>query len=156
MKKYTKKTYTSKQNFGNVSAQERSGKGDDVDVEWHGDSLDVISGFPLGAKQNLGYALRQVQQGLTPSDVKIMRTVGDGCFELRDQDERAWYRIIYRKPKRGVLHVLHCFEKQTSQTEQQDIDTARKRLSEVISAELKEKRNDKRRGKVSSQKRKRS
>jgi phage-related protein len=116
----------------------------DADVEWHGDSLEIISGFPEDVKQNLGYALRQVQKGLSPADFKIMRGVGKGAYELRDQDERAWYRVIYRKPKAGVLHVLHCFEKQTNSTAQRDIETARERLKRVEAAELLEKRNEKR------------
>ncbi|HEX7960836.1 MAG TPA: type II toxin-antitoxin system RelE/ParE family toxin [Terriglobales bacterium] len=156
MAKNTKILYTSKQNFSNVANKQSGGERKDAEVDWRGDSQDVISGFPLGVKQNLGYALRMVQQGLTPPDVKIMRTVGDGCFELRDQDERAWYRVIYRKSKNGVIRILHCFEKQTNQTEQQDINTARKRLSDVVAEELQEKRNDKRGAKVSSHKRKRS
>jgi phage-related protein len=40
-----------------------------------------------------------------------MSSVGPGVFELRDQDERAWYRAIYLSRVHGVIHVLHCFEK---------------------------------------------
>lgn len=148
--------YTSKQNFGNVHVNETTGHQQEADVEFHGDSLDVISGFPQSVKANLGYALRQVQKGLTPSDLKIMREVGKGAYELRDQDERAWYRVIYRKPKAGVLHVLHCFEKQSNRTEQRDIETARERLKGIEAAELQEKRHAKQQRRASSQKGKHS
>jgi phage-related protein len=60
-----------------------------------------------------------------------MRTVGAGVYELREQDERAWYRIIYLKKVKNVVYVLHCFEKQTGQTEQRDINTARERLKRL-------------------------
>lgn len=145
LRRHTKNVYTSKQNLGNVPEEETSGHTAEADVEWHGDSRQVLSGFPPEVKQNLGYALRQVQQGLTPSDLKIMREVGNGAFELRDQDVSGWYRVIYRRPKAGVLHVLHCFQKQTNRTEQKDIDTARKRLKRVEAAELRGKRDEKHR-----------
>jgi len=45
-----------------------------------------------------------------------MRSIGPGVFELHDQDERAWYRVIYLSRVRDVIHVLYCFEKRTRQT----------------------------------------
>jgi phage-related protein len=145
LKNNTNNMYTSKQNLGNVSPLETASKQPEADVAWHGDSKQVLSDFPLEVKQNLGYALWQVQKGLTPSDLKIMREVGKGAFELRDQDVSGWYRVIYRKPRAGVLHVLHCFRKQTNRTEQKDIQTARERLKKVEAAEVREKRNEKQR-----------
>jgi phage-related protein len=60
-----------------------------------------------------------------------MKTVGPGVYELRDQDERAWYRVFYLKKIAGVVYVLHCFEKQTAQTEQKDIKVAKERLKRL-------------------------
>jgi len=69
-------------------------------------------------QQDLGYALYRVQLGQMPPDSKPMRTVGPGVYELREQDERAWYRLFYLKKIADVIYVLHCFEKRTAQTEQ--------------------------------------
>ncbi|HEY3770952.1 MAG TPA: type II toxin-antitoxin system RelE/ParE family toxin, partial [Candidatus Angelobacter sp.] len=80
---------------------------------------------------DLGYALEQVQRGQMPADSKPMRTVGSGVYELRDQDERAWYRVFYLKKIAGVIYVLHCFEKRTAQTEQKDIKVAQERLKRL-------------------------
>jgi phage-related protein len=60
-----------------------------------------------------------------------MRTVGNGVYELRDRDERAWYRVIYLKKIQNLIHVLHCFEKKTAQTEQKDINVAKQRLKRL-------------------------
>ena len=60
-----------------------------------------------------------------------MGTVGPGVYELREQDERAWYRVIYLKQIAGVVHVLHCFEKRSAQTEVKDIGVARERLKRL-------------------------
>ena len=90
----------------------------------------------------MGYALYQVQLGQMPLDSKPMRTVGPGVYELRDQDDRAWYRVFYLKKIAGVVYVLHCFEKRTAQTELKDIEVARerlKRLSEQQRAKEKQK-----------------
>ncbi len=83
-------------------------------------------------RKNLGYALRQVQLGQMPAGSKPMKTVGSGVYELREQDERAWYRVFYLKKIADVVYVLHCFEKQTAQTEIKDIKVAKDRLKRLL------------------------
>jgi phage-related protein len=90
----------------------------------------VISGFPPKVKENLGYGLHLLQIGEMPSDSRPMPGLNTGVFELRDQDERAWYRVIYKRIGESI-YVLHCFEKQSNKTEQRDVDTARARLRNV-------------------------
>jgi phage-related protein len=138
MKPNTKKAYTSHQYRDKLSSDaETAGP---ADVIWLGDSLEVLRGFPRGPQHDLGYALYRVQLGQTPPDSKPMRTVGSGVFELREQDERAWYRVIYLKKIEDVVYVLHCFEKQTAKTEQQDINTARERLKRLHKLQQQDKR----------------
>ena len=103
-------------------------------IAWEGDSKEVISSFPDEAKQNLGFQLRLLQQGQQPTDYRAMRAVGPGVFELRDQDERAWYRVIYLSRIHDVVHVLHCFEKRSRETPAKEINTARQRLKAVRAA----------------------
>ncbi|PYP87052.1 MAG: hypothetical protein DMG65_17745 [Candidatus Angelobacter sp. Gp1-AA117] len=102
-----------------------------AEVIWVGDSRGVLREFPAKIQENLGYALYQVQLGQMPGDSKPMRALGAGVYELREQDERAWYRVIYLKKIKQRIYVLHCFEKQTGKTEQRDIETARARLKRV-------------------------
>src|SRR5579859_5573317 len=102
-----------------------------TEVRWLGDALEVLRGFPAPVQGDLGYALYQVQLGQMPPDSKPMRTVGPGVYELRDQDERAWYRVFYLKKIANLVYVLHCFEKRTAQTEQRDIEVARERLKRL-------------------------
>ena len=120
LKRYTKKTYTDQQYADKMA-----------DVVWLGDSREVLRAFPAGVQQDLGYALYQVQLGQMPPDSKPMRTVRPGVYELRDQDERAWYRVFYLKKIAGVVYVLHCFEKRTAQTERKDIEVAKERLKRL-------------------------
>jgi len=116
----------------------------DAAIAWEGDSRDVISRFPDEVKQNLGFQLRLLQRGEPPADYPPMPSVGPGVFELRDQDARSWYRVIYLSRIRGVVHVLHCFEKKSRETPHKEIDTARQRLKMVRGRMMEEKKFGKR------------
>jgi phage-related protein len=113
----------------------------DAVVAWEGDSKKVISSFPDAAKYNLGFELRLLQQGQQPTDYRPMTSIGPGVFELRDQDERTWYRVIYLARVRGVIHVLHCFEKRSRETPLKEINTARQRLKAVRARMIQEKKH---------------
>ena len=60
-----------------------------------------------------------------------MPSVGDGVWELKESDDRTWYRVMYLSVIRGVIHVLHCFEKDSTKTDRRDIETAKSRLKAV-------------------------
>jgi phage-related protein len=111
----------------------------DAIVAWEGNSKEVISGFPDEVKQNLGFQLRLLQRGDQPTDYRPMPSIGPGVFELRDEDERSWYRVIYLSRIRDTVHVLHCFEKKSRETPQKEINTARRRLRVVRARVLEEK-----------------
>jgi phage-related protein len=70
-----------------------------------------------------------------------MSSIGPGVFELRDQDERAWYRVIYLSRVRDVIHVLHCFEKRSRETPTKEINTTRQRLKAVRARMIQEKKH---------------
>jgi phage-related protein len=113
-----------------------------IPVVFQGDSIKVLRGFPSGVRHDLGYALHRLQLGQTPPDRKAVRTVGAGVYELREQDERAWYRILYVR-RENAIQVLHCFEKRSNSIEQKDIDSAKARLKRVVEAEREEKKDAK-------------
>jgi len=110
-------------------------------IAWEGDTKEVISAFPDEVKYNLGFDLRLLQQGQQPTDYRSMSSVGRGVYELRDQDERSWYRVIYLSRVRDVIHVLHCFEKRSRETPMKEINTARQRLRVVRARMIQEKRH---------------
>jgi|SRR5712675_1327435 len=118
----------------------------DAVIAWEGDSKEVISSFPDDVKYNLGFDLRLLQQGQQPTDYRPMSSIGPGVFELRDQDERAWYRIIYLSRIRGVIHVLHCFEKRSREAPMKEVNTARQRLKVVRARMMEDKKHEKERG----------
>ena len=131
MKRHTNKPYTS-QLYDDKLAADHPLASERAKIAWLGDSLSVLRRFPKDTRRDLGYALRQVQLGQMPADSKPMKTVGSGVYELRDQDDRAWYRVFYLKKIADAVYVLHCFEKQTAQTEKKDIKVAKDRLKRLL------------------------
>jgi len=52
-------------------------------------------------------------------------------YELKDADERAWYRVMYLSKIDNVIYVLHSFEKESRKTGRRDINIAHERLKAV-------------------------
>lgn len=111
---------------------------------WEGDSREVLQSFPEDVKQNLGFELWQLQQGERPSDYRPLPSIGAGVFELRDQDERAWYRVVFLSRVENVIYVLHCFEKKSREMPRKDFERARRRLKAVRARLAEEKKREKR------------
>ena len=92
----------------------------------------MLTGFPDSVRADLGFSLWQLQQGEIPvSATRRMESVGSGVWELKEQDDRKWYRIIYLSRINNVIYVLHCFEKQSRKTDRRDLETAKERLTRV-------------------------
>jgi phage-related protein len=101
-------------------------------IAWEGDSKEVLSAFPVEVKATLGFSLRQLQKGNNPRcSHRPMPSIGKGVWELKESDERTWYRVMYLSKIGNVVYVLHCFEKDSRKTDRRDIEMARSRLQEV-------------------------
>ena len=100
-------------------------------VVWEGNTREILQSFPDAARQNLGFELWQLQQGERPSDYRPLPSIGAGVYELRDEDDRAWYRVIYLSRTQNVIYVLHCFEKKGRKTPRREFETARQRFKAV-------------------------
>jgi phage-related protein len=111
-------------------------------IAWESDSREVLQEFPESVRQNLGFQLWQLQQGERPSDYRPLPSIGAGVFELRDQDERAWYRVVCLSRIRGVIYVLNCFEKKSREMPRKEFEKARQRLKAVRARLALEKRDE--------------
>jgi phage-related protein len=104
-----------------------------AEIHWEGDSKEVLSGFPKEVKLSLGYSLRRLQNGEFPAcETRSMASIGKRVWELKESDERTWYRVIYLTKIGNTIHVLHCFNKDSRKTDRRDIATARERLKQVL------------------------
>ena len=118
-----------------------------VTVAWEGDSREILKAFPedvqRDVQRNMGFQLWQLQQGEIPTGSRPLPSLGLGVFELRDQDERAWYRVVYLSRIEDVIYVLHCFEKKSRQMPRKDFEKARQRLKAVRARLAEEKKHEK-------------
>lgn len=85
--------------------------------------------FSWKARLQAGEWLRRLQlrQQLTMPQSRAMPGIGPRCHELRVQDERVSWRIVYRIDVDAII-VVAVFRKSTQQTPQHVIDTCRRRL----------------------------
>lgn len=91
--------------------------------------LRCFRAFPMRSNAHWDSPLRQLQLGREPAcQTRRMSSIGAGVYELKEADERAWYRAIYLSKIGNVIHVLHCFEKESRKTDRRDLEIAAQRL----------------------------
>ena len=100
-----------------------------------GSSLKSLRDFPEDARHDAGYQLEKVQRGEQPDDFKPMPSLGQGVEEIRVADDSGSYRVIYVARRAEAVYVLHAFRKKTQTTAWQDIETAKKRLAQLLRGE---------------------
>ena len=101
-------------------------------ISFLGDSLRCLRAFPAAAKQDAGYQLDRLQNGLQPLDFRPMPLVGRGVEEIRLHEEQGAFRVIYTARLADAIYVLHVFQKKTQATAKSDIDLAKARYSELM------------------------
>lgn len=101
-------------------------------VEFLGDSLDQLRSFPLAVRRDAGFQLDKVEHGLEPDDWKPMTAIGSGVKEIRIRDVSGAFRVIYLAKLADAVYVLHCFQKKTQETSQQDMDIAKQRFKDLM------------------------
>ena len=87
--------------------------------------------FSKAARIEAGYLLRQLQRGETLSmpQSRPMPSVGARCHELRIDDERETWRIVYRIDRDAIV-LVEVFSKKTARTPRRIVDLCQKRLKE--------------------------
>ena len=117
----------------------------EAEVVWEGDCLEVIRAFPKPVREDLGADIRRLQVGVKPLGSRPMPSVGKRVYELRQMDDRGWYRVIYLGKVGNRLHMLHAFIKKSAKTSRNDLQIATSRLAAVNARLLEEKRDAKKR-----------
>ncbi|MFM8467633.1 MAG: type II toxin-antitoxin system RelE/ParE family toxin [Oxalobacteraceae bacterium] len=101
-------------------------------VEFLGSSLRDLKDFPVSARQEAGYQIDRVQNGLVPTYWRPMPTVGTGVREIRIHDADGAFRVIYLAKHADAIYVLHCFQKKTQKTSDLDLEIAIKRYRDLM------------------------
>lgn len=104
-------------------------------LRWVGSSREDVRDLPAAVCDRLGFALRQVQAGLTPDNAKPMRGfAGAGVWELVEDYDTNTYRGVYAVCFAGAVYVLHAFQKKSKrgrETPRQKMALVRARLREA-------------------------
>ena len=90
--------------------------------------------FSREARVEAGFLLRRLQAGekLSLPHSRPMPSIGPRCHELRINDEKMTWRIIYRIDEDAVI-LLEVFEKQSRQTPRSVIAACKRRLRDYDS-----------------------
>ncbi|MEZ6099918.1 MAG: type II toxin-antitoxin system RelE/ParE family toxin [Pirellulaceae bacterium] len=104
---------------------------DAATVHWEGDSREVLARFPAAIRRKIGSDIMRLQLGEMPLSSRPMPSVGRGVFELRQMDDRGWYRVIYLQRIANRIFMLHSFTKKSAKTSARDLGIATTRLRQV-------------------------
>lgn len=103
-------------------------------VDWVGDSHKRIKEFPEDVQWSIGNALRLVQDGETPTNVKPFKGVGGGVFEIVERHRGNAYRAVYAVQIGEKIYVLHVFQKKSKtgiKTPKPDVDLIKQRYHQA-------------------------
>ena len=103
------------------------------DIAWIGTSLDDLKAFPEDVKDEMGFALYEVQQGKTPAIAKPLKGFGGASVqELKaDDDQRNTFRAVYTVKFSTAVYVLHALQKKSKKgvaTPRREIELVKQRL----------------------------
>lgn len=103
-------------------------------ARFHAVARDVIRSFPNEVRFKLGESITDLQHGhlLSLPLSRAMPSIAPGACELRFRDRSGIYRVFYYLKVEDEVLVFHAFQKKTQKTPQNEIETAKKRLREML------------------------
>ncbi len=87
---------------------------------------------PKSPASGPGFQLYLVQSGKEPPYWKPMTAIGPRCREIRVRDASGAYRVFYVATLGNTVYVLHCFQKKSQRTAQEDIELGKERYKQMI------------------------
>jgi len=101
-------------------------------LDFVGSSREDLRDFPEEVRQDIGYALFEIQKGAKLLSAKPLKGFGgSGVLEIVENFIGDTYRAVCTVKFEKVVYVLHCFQKKSKRgikTPQQDIELIRRRL----------------------------
>lgn len=98
---------------------------------WVGSSKKDLQAFPDRVKRDMGTALMYAQAGSRAESAKQFKGSGSGVIELVEDHDGDTYRCVYLLRLKGVVYVLHAFQKKSKigiKTPQKDVDLVKSRI----------------------------
>lgn len=100
-------------------------------IVWLASTLEIVKGYPVNVRREVGYNLDKIQRGGDPTDWKTMVGIGHGVKEIRIHEGNE-FRVLYVAKFKEAIYVLHSFIKKDQQTSRKDLDIGRKRYIEML------------------------
>ncbi len=103
-------------------------------VRLHEKARDAIRSFSKPVRFEIGELLIKLQLGVSlgmPVS-RPMPAIAAGAHELRVRDASGIYRVFYYLKTRDGIMVFHAFTKKTQKTPQDEIETGKRRLKEML------------------------
>lgn len=83
-------------------------------LDFVGSSREDLREFPEEVRQDIGFALFEVQKGLKPVSAKPLKGFGGaGVLEIVENFFGDAYRAVYTVKFQKAVYVLHCFQKKS-------------------------------------------
>jgi phage-related protein len=104
-------------------------------IVWVGSSLEDLWDFPPAVQREIGFALRQAQDGGKHPDAKPLKGFGGASvMEIVEDHDGDTYRAVYTVRFADAVYVLHVFQKKSKKkiaTPKHEMDLIRIRLKEA-------------------------
>jgi len=107
-------------------------------VIWMGDSKKQLKKMPEDVQKQMGGELYLAQRGEDPPHSKMLKGLGSGVFEIRDDFDSNTYRLVYAVQIGKRLYVLHAFQKKSKKgiaTPPRDVELITRRYKEAVAME---------------------
>ncbi len=92
-----------------------------------------IDGLPKEDQARFLEVVNEIEkQGLNATRV-VFKPIEGKLWEIKFRSVRAGYRVFYILLEKDIMVWLHAFSKKTQKTPERELETARKRMKEVIS-----------------------
>ena len=105
------------------------------DIYWLGSSKKDLKGFPDTVVTKMLEGLQLLALGEKPYHSKPVRDLGKNItsvFEIRVASDGGAFRTMYTTKVKGVIGVLHCFEKKSQKTSQKDLNLTKQRYKSLM------------------------
>lgn len=107
-----------------------------------GDTQKAIRDFGK-ASYEAGHQILRVQLGRDPDDWKPMKTIGPSVKEIRFEEGKTQYRVVYLAKFEEAVYVIHAFTKKSQKTPPKELNVAKARYKQLLSDRQKAKRERK-------------
>ena len=103
-------------------------------AKFHGVIQGLVRSFPHEIKKALGKTILDLQHGssLGLPISKPMPSIAQGAHEIRLKDRAGIYRVFYYTKIEDHVLIFHAFKKKTQKTPKKDLETAKRRLKEML------------------------